>query len=221
MLSLLLPPKINLSVAPGFIKLEGPNGSFLKTIGSLKCRIVENTEGSRLFIEGSTPQEESTALAHISQLCIGLSRGYRRRLRLRGVGFRAVRRDVAVDSVNTCIEGKSNATAPAPFFTKTYRRKRRLASNSASNTQKVLSLKIGFSHEFSYPLNIAPDVKIQASRLEGRSKGTVISLQGKDSAVLNQVAAEIRAFRYPDSYKGKGIHYDREVLKLKKGKRQG
>ncbi len=217
MLSLLLPPKINLSVAPGFIKLEGPNGSFLKTIGSLKCHIVENHEGSRLFIEGDTSQEESTALAHISQLCTGLSRGYRRRLRLMGVGFRAVRRDVAVNSVAT---EKSN-TVSTPFFTKTYRRKRRLATNSTSNTQKVLSLKIGFSHEFSYPLNIAPDVKIQASRLEGRSKGTIISLQGKDSAVLNQVAAEIRAFRFPDAYKGKGIHYDREVLKLKKGKRQG
>ncbi len=57
MLSLLLPPKINLSVAPGFIKLEGPNGSFLKTIGSLKCHIVDIIDGSRLFIEGTTPQE--------------------------------------------------------------------------------------------------------------------------------------------------------------------
>lgn len=219
MLSLLLPPKINLSVAPGFIKIEGPHGNFMKKLGNLKCYLVDNPEGSRLFVVGNSLKEESTALSHISRLCVGLVRGYRRRLRLMGIGFRAVRRDVPTNSLAFGTNIKSNAFQP--IYTKTYRRKRRLASKPTSNSLKVLSLKIGFSHEFSYPLNIAQDVKIQASRLEGRSKGTVISLQGKDNAVLNQVASEIRAFRFPDAYKGKGIHYDREILKLKKGKRQG
>ena len=38
---------------------------------------------------------------------------------------------------------------------------------------------------------------------------------------LNQTTTEIRSFRTPDTYKGKGIYYEREVAKLKKGKRQG
>ncbi len=206
MLSLLLPPKVILSVAPGYIKLQGPNGNFIKKLGNLNCHLVESSEGLRLFVEGSSSEEESTVLSHISQLCVGLVRGYRRRLRLRGIGFRGIIREQKLDQ---------------PFFTKSYRRKRFLTSSNTSQSLKVLSLKIGYSHELSYPLAIAPDVQIQASRLEGRTKGTVISLKSKDSSTLNQVASEIRAFRLPDAYKGKGIHFDREQLQLKKGKRQG
>jgi len=209
MLSLLLPSKILLSTAPGYLKIQGPHGSFLKKLGDLKCSLVENQEGARLFISGGSEQEESTALAHISRLCVGLTRGYRRRLRLRGIGFRAIVRDL------------TSTPGSQAFYTKTYMRKRSIAQKTEISQNKVLNLKIGFSHEFSYPLNIAQGVTIKASRVEGRSKGTVISLQGNADAILNQVAAEIRAFRYPDVYKGKGIHYDREILKLKKGKRQG
>ncbi len=214
MLSFLLPPKIKLYTSPGYIKLEGPNGVFLKKIGDLKCFLIENQTGSRLFIEGNSMQEESTALSHIAQLCIGLFRGYRRRLRLVGIGFRAVIREVPTAAVS------AKANVPV-VYTKGYMRKRMLSSNSVSDTLKVLSLKIGYSHEFSYPLNTTKNIQINSSRLEGRTKGTVVSLQGKDNVALNQIASEIRAFRYPDSYKGKGIHYDREVIKLKKGKRQG
>ncbi len=215
MLSLLLSTKIRVFVAPGFIKLEGPSGYFLKKLGSIQCYLVKEQEESRLFVVGNSSQEESTALSHISQLCVGLVRGYRRRLRLMGIGFRATIRDRSLNS-----NDKSHPISQT-FFTKTYRRKRRFAVQPIAAPIKVLTLKIGFSHEFSYPLNISQNVKIQTSRLEGRTKGTLISIQGKDSSVLNQVASEIRAFRNPDAYKGKGIHYDREVIKLKKGKRQG
>lgn len=206
MLSILLPPKIILSVAPGFIELQGPKGSFIKKLGNLKCHLVDTHEGVRLFVVGNSLQEESTALSHISRLCVGLFRGYRRRLRLVGIGFRAVIRDSKLDK---------------SFHTKAYRRKRLFSVVESPQIIKTLNLKIGYSHEVSYPLNINSNVSIQASRLEGRTKGTVISFQGTDSSTINQLSSEIRAFRYPDVYKGKGIHYDREVLKLKKGKRQG
>ena len=213
MLSFLLPPKIKLYTSPGYIKLEGPNGTFLKKIGSLKCYLVENKNESRLFVEGSSQQEESTALSHIAQLCVGLFRGYRRRLRLVGIGFRASIRDITSTAVSI------NSNTPV-IYTKSYMRKR-MSTPNIENIVKVLTLKIGYSHEFSYPLNSIKNINRNVSRLEGRTKGTVISLQGKNNVVLNQIASEIRAFRYPDSYKGKGIHYDREVIKLKKGKRQG
>ena len=211
MLSLLIPSKVTVYVSSDYIKLEGPNGNFIKKNGNLNFQLIDTKEGSRLFVSGNSIQEESTALSQISKLCLGLVRGYRRRLRLSGIGFRAVIREAAVD--------KKRVLASESFFTKTYMRKRRVIS--AINSSKVLSLKIGYSHEVSYPLNIAANVQIQASRVEARTKATVISLKSKDNSALNQVASEICAFRFPDAYKGKGIHYDGEILKLKKGKRQG
>jgi large subunit ribosomal protein L6 len=54
-----------------------------------------------------------------------------------------------------------------------------------------------------------------------KNKGTLIVLKGKELHRVCQVASEIRSFRVPDAYKGKGIHYDKEQLTLKKGKREG
>ena len=48
----------------------------------------------------------------------------------------------------------------------------------------------------------------------------MIALSSNNLIELKQSAAEIRSFRKPDSYKGKGIYYNKEVVKLKKGKRQ-
>jgi large subunit ribosomal protein L6 len=67
----------------------------------------------------------------------------------------------------------------------------------------------------------AISIILETSRLEGRTKGTLISLKSNSLIALNQAAAEIRSFRAPDIYKGKGIYYARERIKLKKGKRQG
>jgi len=94
-------------------------------------------------------------------------------------------------------------------------------SNNSITTQRFLALKIGYSHEVFYPVSIFKDIDLRVSRLDGRTKGTLLSLKTNNQIQLTQAAAEIRAFRYPDVYKGKGIYYDREVVKLKKGKRQG
>lgn len=94
-------------------------------------------------------------------------------------------------------------------------------TNNISNS--ILSLKLGYSHEVNVPLSPFQDqfqVTVKSSRLEGRSKGTLISLEGRDRANVYQVASRLRKFRLPDSYKGKGIRYDKEVLTLKKGKRE-
>ena len=63
-------------------------------------------------------------------------------------------------------------------------------------------------------------VQVTPSRLESRSKGTLIRVEGLSRERVNQVAADLRKLRLPDSYKGKGIQYDREKLILKKGKRE-
>lgn len=219
MLSFLLPQNVNLFVTPGYIKMEGPFGSFIKKTGGLSFNIVETSEGSRLFVTGSTSSQSATALSHMFRLALGLSRGFRRRLRLVGIGFRAVTRDF----------NYKNVSQASPIQTQNYRRKRRQAfyqSNQAFKpttgaSQQLLSLKIGYSHESAYPISTANQREIKSSRLEGRSKGTLISIKGNNLTQVNQVASEIRSFRLPDIYKGKGIYYDQEVVKLKKGKRQG
>jgi large subunit ribosomal protein L6 len=74
-----------------------------------------------------------------------------------------------------------------------------------------LALYLGFSHSVSYrlPEGVAVSYEAKANRL---------TITGIDRQKVGQVAAEIRAIRPPDPYKGKGVKYSDEVLKLKAGK---
>ena len=76
----------------------------------------------------------------------------------------------------------------------------------------TLELHLGFSHPVVYP--IPPDVKIEV-------KENKIYVSGIDKQKVGQVCAQIRAFRKPDPYKGKGIRYEGEVIRLKAGKAAG
>jgi large subunit ribosomal protein L6 len=76
----------------------------------------------------------------------------------------------------------------------------------------TLNLQLGFSHEIAYP--IPPDVRITCER------PTAITVSGPDRQRVGQVAAEIRAFRPPEPYKGKGIRYADEVVRRKEGKKK-
>jgi large subunit ribosomal protein L6 len=73
-----------------------------------------------------------------------------------------------------------------------------------------LTLRMGFSHT----VDITPPPGISLS-VEGNNK---IKVSGIDKEAVGQMAAEIRAVRPPDSYKGKGIRYAGEVVRLKAGK---
>ncbi len=82
----------------------------------------------------------------------------------------------------------------------------------ASVKGNKLELNLGKSHPDIY--EIPKDIKIEV-------KGNEIHISGIDKQKVGQVAAHIRAFRKPDPYKGKGIRYKDEVLKLKPGKAAG
>ena len=75
-----------------------------------------------------------------------------------------------------------------------------------------LNLQLGYSHDINYP--IPPDVRISCER------PTAITITGADRQRVGQVAAEIRAFRPPEPYKGKGIKYSDEVIRRKEGKKK-
>jgi large subunit ribosomal protein L6 len=74
-----------------------------------------------------------------------------------------------------------------------------------------LMLQLGFSH----PVRIAPPEGI-SFEVEARTK--VITVNGVDKEAVGQIAAEIRAWRPPEPYKGKGIRYVGEYVRRKAGK---
>jgi len=77
---------------------------------------------------------------------------------------------------------------------------------------KDLVLQIGFSHEVKYTM---PDgITIKAE------KPTIVSVTGIDKQKVGQVAAEIRALKKPEPYKGKGIKYEGERIRRKEGKKK-
>ncbi|MDA8168602.1 MAG: 50S ribosomal protein L6 [Nitrospiraceae bacterium] len=75
--------------------------------------------------------------------------------------------------------------------------------------------KIVFSLGYSHPVEYALPAGISA---EVDKKQTALTLTGIDKQKLGQVAADIKALRSPDAYKGKGIRYAGERIKLKAGK---
>jgi large subunit ribosomal protein L6 len=77
---------------------------------------------------------------------------------------------------------------------------------------KVLKLSLGYSHDVDYP--IPADVTITAT------KPTEILVAGTDKQKVGQVAAEIREFRGPEPYKGKGVKYAGEFIFRKEGKKK-
>ncbi|MFQ5971537.1 MAG: 50S ribosomal protein L6 [Alphaproteobacteria bacterium] len=82
----------------------------------------------------------------------------------------------------------------------------------ASIQGDTLNLQLGYSHDIRYPI---PD-GIQIT-CEGT---TNITVAGADKQRVGQVAAEIRAFRKPEPYKGKGIRYANEMILRKEGKKK-
>lgn len=77
---------------------------------------------------------------------------------------------------------------------------------------KVLNLSLGFSHPVNYEMPEGVTVQTPTQ--------TEIVLSGADKQVVGQVAAEIRAFRPPEPYKGKGVRYVGEVVVMKEAKKK-
>ncbi len=77
---------------------------------------------------------------------------------------------------------------------------------------KTLVINLGFSHDVVYPI---PDgIKITCER------PTAIKVEGMDKRQVGQVAAEIRAWRPPEPYKGKGVKFEGEQIRRKEGKKK-
>ena len=77
---------------------------------------------------------------------------------------------------------------------------------------KTLNLQLGYSHDINYPIPEGIEIKCENQ--------TTIEVSGADKQAVGQVAAEIRAFRKPEPYKGKGIRYRGEQILRKEGKKK-
>lgn len=75
-----------------------------------------------------------------------------------------------------------------------------------------LNLQLGYSHDINYP--IPQGISIRCER------PTLIEVSGADKQQVGQVASEIRAYRKPEPYKGKGIKYENETILRKEGKKK-
>ena len=75
-----------------------------------------------------------------------------------------------------------------------------------------LRLQIGYSHDIYFDL--PEGIKVTADR-------TIIKINGIDKQLVGSVASKIRSFRKPEPYKGKGIRYKDEYIRIKQGKTVG
>ncbi|NBX74151.1 MAG: 50S ribosomal protein L6 [Alphaproteobacteria bacterium] len=77
---------------------------------------------------------------------------------------------------------------------------------------KDLVLNLGFSHEIRYPVPEGITIKAE--------KPTTLLISGADKQRVGQVASEIRGYKKPEPYKGKGIKYEGEWIQRKEGKKK-
>ncbi|CAL4043707.1 50S ribosomal protein L6 [Buchnera aphidicola (Tetraneura ulmi)] len=78
--------------------------------------------------------------------------------------------------------------------------------------ENVLILSLGYSHNIEYIIPSGIIVKLPSP--------TEVVLFGRDKQLVGQVAANLRSYRIPEVYKGKGIRYENEVVKIKEAKKK-
>ena len=164
-----IPSGVTITVDSGNITVEGPKG---KLVQFITPAVDVNINDGVLTVN---PKDESKQArsqhglmrALINNMVIGVTKGYEKRLEVKGVGFRV----------------------------------------ASSNNELTMSL--GFSHEIKFK---APEgVNVSNDKM-------VIIVRGIDKQKVGQVAAEIRALKKPEPYKGKGIMYEGEQILRKAGK---
>lgn len=163
---------VEVVIEGGRVAVKGPLGTLTQ---SLRPGVsVENIDGY-LHINTTNSSREAHAMsgtirALISNMVLGVTKGFERKLTLVGVGYRAQ------------AQGEK------------------------------LNLTLGFSHpvEHMMPAGIKVETPTQ----------TEILIKGMDKQVVGQVAADIRSYRKPEPYKGKGVRYANEVVALKETKKK-
>ena len=167
-----IPKGVETTLSESQISIKGSKEDLQLALHKL---VGVSQEGEVIKVSAKDASKQAGALAGtfralISNMVVGVSQGFEKRLELQGVGYRAK------------------------------------AQGSSVN------LTVGYSHTIDYKL---PDgVKIETP------SQTEIVITGADKQLVGQVAAEIRKFRPPEPYKGKGIRYANERVYRKEAKKK-
>jgi large subunit ribosomal protein L6 len=167
-----VPSGVDLEIAAGEIKAKGKLGELtMKVVDDVKVSREDNLVWVKPANDGKRARMMwGTTRSLLSNLVVGVSEGFSKRLLINGVGYRAA------------MQGKE------------------------------LVLQLGHSHEIRYPL--PEDIKVDVPNQ------TEIVISGPNNQVVGQVAAEIRSYRKPEPYKGKGVRYADEIIIRKEGKKK-
>ena len=167
-----IPKGVETKLTDSEISVKGGKGNLMLQLHS---SVGVSQDGAQLKIAAKDGSREANAMAGtfrslISNMVIGVSQGFEKKLELQGVGYRA----------------KAQG--------------------------KTINLTLGYSHPIDYQLpdGVTADTPTQ----------TEIVLNGADKQLVGQVAAEIRDFRRPEPYKGKGIRYANERVYRKEAKKK-
>jgi large subunit ribosomal protein L6 len=168
----LLPAGVDVVISKDAITVKGPLGSLSR---NLHPSVVVERDGSAVKAVAVVGAENANAMsgttrALLSNMVVGVTKGFERKLTLVGVGYRA---QAQGDKLN---------------------------------------LTLGFSHPVVHQMPAGVKVETPTQ--------TEIVIKGVDKQQVGQVAAEVRAYRAPEPYKGKGVRYSDEVVVLKETKKK-
>lgn len=168
----LIPEKVDVTLNASEISVKGPLGTLSRKLSpNVQVQKIENRIEFTVSDNSSLANAMSgTMRALVSNMVVGVSKGFEKKLSLVGVGYRA---QAQGDKLN---------------------------------------LTLGFSHPVVHrlPNGVKAETPTQ----------TEIVIKGADRQQVGQVAADIRAYRSPEPYKGKGVRYVGEQIVLKETKKK-
>ena len=167
-----IPADVTMSHEGGVVVVKGKNGELSAPLHSdVELKVADNL--ATLSPRRNTREAKAlwgTMRASVSNMVVGVSEGFTRKLEINGVGYRAA------------MQGNK------------------------------LVLNLGYSHpvEIDVPQGLSVNVE----------NNTSVTITGADKQLLGQFAAEVRAKRPPEPFKGKGVKYADEYIVRKEGKKK-
>jgi len=167
-----LPSGVELKVDDALVAVKGSKGKL--EMPNNRLVDIKLEDGVVTFAAKNDSKESrsmsGTLRSLVSNMVVGVTEGFEKKLELNGVGYRA------------------------------------------KSSGKTLNLTLGFSHPVDYQLPEGVTAETPSQ--------TEIVIKGIDKQQVGQVAAEIRAFRPPEPYKGKGVRYADEYVRRKEAKKK-
>jgi large subunit ribosomal protein L6 len=162
---------VNFDSKNSTLQIKGLLGELTRTLkNGFKLNLSSLEETKSFTISSSNKKLWGTENTHIQNMIQGVTYGFRKDLKLIGIGYRA-----------------------------------RLE-------EKKLILKVGYTHDVSF--NIPEGILIQCP------KPDQITVFGIEKELVHKTSFQIRSIKKPDIYKGKGIRFDNEIIRLKEGKKK-